>query len=117
MRRKDETISGMSRMTIQAPCENLLAPMTSKATAVASAPTPLSAALRAQPRPRSRHQWSTMPVCDKVKARNAPTANSGMRAWVSPAKRTISAPASSDSSRMPLENTSRSPSTRSWRGR
>ncbi len=104
-------------MTIHAPPANLLAPMTSKATPVAAAPSPLSAARGAQPGPRSRHQWTTMPACDRVKARNAPTANRGIRAWVSPPKTTTSSAARPASSRIPLEKTSRSPTARNWRGR
>ena len=33
-----------------------------------------------------RHQWPTMPACESVKARKAPTANSGINRSVMPPK-------------------------------
>ena len=58
-----------------------------------------------------------MPACERVNDRNTPTAYSGMRAWVSPPNSHSSAPATSANSRIPFENTRRSPRFASWRGK
>ena len=58
-----------------------------------------------------------MPDCESVKEVNTPTAYSGMRALVMPPKAMMRPAASSERTRMPFENTSRSPRFANWRGR
>ena len=64
----------MISTTIHAPCVNFVTTCTTETTAVATAPTPLSAARRFQPASRLRHQCITIPACDSVKQTNTPIA-------------------------------------------
>ncbi len=65
---------GTTTRITQAPSANFATAKTTATTAVASAPTPLIAALRRQPGPLSTNQWRTIPACDRVKAVKTPIA-------------------------------------------
>ena len=74
MRRKIPTRMGIVSTTNQAPWVNLLRSRTPVTTAVMVAPRPFTRALDLQPRLRSLHQCTTIPVWERVKLRNTPTA-------------------------------------------
>ncbi len=63
----------MIRM-IQAPRANLATAKMMVTVPVATAPMPLTIALRRQPGPRSARQWWTMPACERVNDVNTPMA-------------------------------------------
>ena len=65
--------SGTSTITSHEPWKKLLLPTTSATTAVVSAPSPLIARPARQPGSRRRHQRTSMPACDRVKAMNTPS--------------------------------------------
>ena len=92
---------------IQAPSRNLLAPTITKVTPVARAPTAFTMALGFHPLLRSRRQCITIPTCDNVQAKNTPTANSGIKAWLLPEKTTINTAAEPARSKIPFEKTDR----------
>ena len=71
---------------------------------------------RCQPFSRERSQWRTMPVWLRVKEVNTPTTYNWMRRLTWAPKATMSRAASRETTRMPLENTRRSPRLRNWRG-
>src|SRR5579883_2997522 len=72
--------------TTQAPSVNFAASTTRTVAPVARAPTPLTTMLVRACRPPVRFQCATIPACESVKARNAPTANSGIKRSVTPPK-------------------------------
>ena len=100
-----------------APSVNFETTTTSVTTAVAAAPTALMASRRGQPDSRRRQWCTTMPACERVNAKNRPTANSGMSALTSPPNATSRVPAATASTSIPFDRTSRSPRFASWRGR
>ena len=63
----------------QAPSRNLETRTTTSVTPVQTAPAALIAIDFRACAPPSRHQCTTIPACESVKARKAPTANSGIR--------------------------------------
>ena len=65
---------GIKTITIQAPRVKLLIPKTVATTPVAIAPARLIARPGRQPGSRRRHQRTTMPACERVKAANTPNA-------------------------------------------
>ena len=79
---------GAIKIVTHAPSTNLAAITTTRATAVATVPMALTSreadALLSPACAMTRRQWTTMPACDSVKARNAPTANRGIRRSVMP---------------------------------
>ena len=97
--------------TIQAPDRNLVKEITSATSSVVSAPSPLIAKLRHQPffTLRRRHQWRTIPPCERVNDMKTPTAYRLMRLVVSPWKMTSSRLDSAARQTMPIENARRSP--------
>ena len=103
-------------MTIQAPWVNLAMITTTSTTPVAAAPTALNTTERRQPFSRERRQWSTMLLWLRVKEVNTPTTYSWIRRLTCAPKATINRAASSETTRMPLEKTRRSPRLRNWRG-
>ena len=134
MRKKENTSTGTSTNTTQAPSANLVTAKMIMTTKLAIAPMPLSAILGSQCGSCASSEpcvlitcpgWSleifrqrtTMPACDSVNERNTPIAYSGISADTSALNTTISAEASSARSVMPHENTSRLPRNVSWRGR
>lgn len=72
----------------QAPSVNLVIPAVMKTTAESSAPVALKHRLLRQCRLRARHQCTTMPLWESVKARKTPTAYSGISESVLPSKAT-----------------------------
>lgn len=70
--------------TTQAPAENFVITKMTVATAVTTAPVPLTAARRRQRGGRERCQCTTRPAWANVKPVNTPTANRGMGDWVLP---------------------------------
>ena len=116
----------MSTTTTQAPYGNFVTAKMIMTTKLAVAPMPFSAIFAHQCRsyvssePCVLITWpglsfeifrqrTTMPACDSVKDRNTPMAYSGISADTSALNTTISAEASSASSVIPHENTSRFP--------
>ena len=64
---------GTRTITSHEPWRKLLVPTTSATTAVMSAPSPLIARPRRQPGSRRRHQRTSMPAWERVKAMNTPS--------------------------------------------
>ena len=60
--------------TVQAPSSNLLTTITSNTTNVVREPRAFITSRPCQPAPRSRHQRTTIPACERVKALNTPRA-------------------------------------------
>ena len=58
---------------------------------------------REAPGPPTFRQWATIPAWERVKARNAPTANSGIRWSVIPPNATSRAPDRAERTKMPCE--------------
>ena len=82
-------ISPMRKMATQAPAVNLVMPAMTNTMPDSTAPVALKTRLRRQcGSSRWRRQCTTMPVWDRVKARNTPTAYSGSRVPVLPLKAT-----------------------------
>ena len=100
-----------------APLVNFVTATIRSTTSVATAPTPLSTALRCHPAPAAGDGGAPCPNCDSVNEVNTPTAYSGISALVRPPNATSSAAAAAASTMIPFENTSRSPRFASWRGR
>ena len=71
---KATTSVGISRTTIQAPCENFVVAIVSMTPPVTRAPSPLSHTRHHQPSARSRSQRRTMLACERVNEMNTPTA-------------------------------------------
>ncbi len=93
----------------QAPSANLETSTTTRVTAVQTAPAALMAIDFMACGPPTLRQCATIPACDSVNARKAPTANNGIRLSVMPPK-PIRSPADSVArTRMPREYTSRRP--------
>ena len=65
---------GMKRMVIHAPSTNFATRMTRTVMPVTKPPSPLTNALLTQWGPRFLRQCATIPNCESVNARNAPTA-------------------------------------------
>src|SRR5262245_16785300 len=86
---------------IQAPSVNFAARTTRTVIPVAMPPNPFATMVRTAPGPPTRNQWPTIPACDSVNARNAPTANSGMRRSVTPRNTIKSSLASTASDTIP----------------
>ena len=103
MRSSSQTSSGMAITTIQAPSVNLPTTITTRATMVTAAPTPLIRTPPRQPGSRRRRCRRVMPAWARVKEVTTPTAYSGIRAWVSAWKATIRKMATADRAMMPLE--------------
>ena len=101
---------------IHAPSCAFVAATTRSTMPVTSAPTPFTSALVAQPGPRRRHQWTTMPACDSVKDTNTPIMYRGISACVSPRKTISRIAAKMLSPTMPFEKARRSPWFMNWRG-
>ena len=76
----------MKISVIHAPSANFATSTTITVIAVTKPPKPLTSALLNQCGPRFFRQCITMPNCDKVNARNAPTAYRGIRLSVIPPK-------------------------------
>ena len=87
----------------QAPSRNLETSTTTSVTPVQTAPAALIAIDFRACGPPSRHQCATIPACESVNARNAPTANSGIRWSVIPPKAIRSPADSAARTRMPCE--------------
>ncbi len=68
----------------QAPAVNFVIPAVMNTIAESTPPVALKARLRRQWGSRRRHQCTTIPAWDRVKARNTPTAYSGIRGSVLP---------------------------------
>ena len=90
--------------------------MITATTAVIAAPTPLIARLRRQPGSRSRHQWLTMPDCEREKETKTPTAYSGISLVTSPPKAMSRRDAAPARKTMPREKARRSPLKANCRG-
>ena len=71
-----------------APERNFVIPAVMNTIAESTAPVALKAMLRRQLRSRRRHQCTTIPLWDRVNARNTPTAYSGIRGAVLPPNET-----------------------------
>ncbi|MNI86657.1 hypothetical protein D3C73_1437670 [compost metagenome] len=69
-----------------------------------------------QPGGFSRFHFTIMPVCDKVKGMNTPTAYSGIKCSVLPSKAMISRMDNTPKMMIPFEYPSRSPRTVNMRG-
>jgi len=87
--------------TSQAPSANFVTITIRNVIVVAIAPIPLIAALRSAFWSFDRNQCITIPAWDKVNARKAPTANSGMSLSVTILKRISRLPARTVKTRMP----------------
>ena len=86
-RRTARAASGSSSVITHAPSANFATSTTTRVTPVARAPSPLIDDVeRRGARPPARSQCATMPACESVNARNAPTANSGISRSVMPPK-------------------------------
>ena len=97
----------MATTTTQAPSTNLVTRKITVALAVTTAPMPLMAARRIQPRSLVRRQWTTSPAWDRVKPMKTPMANRGIRVLVLPSTTTSSRPENSVRATTPLPKTSR----------
>ncbi len=89
--------------------------MINRADRVVKEPRPFIRDLICQCLPWSRHQCTTIPACERVKARNAPTAKRGTRACEYPLKTMIRMAVAAESSNIPFAKTSLSPRFDSWR--
>src|SRR5258708_18464116 len=69
-------------------CGELRDPAVMKTIAERRQPVALKNRLLRQWASRRRHQWTTIPACDSVKARKTPTANKGIKGSVWPPKAT-----------------------------
>src|SRR5664280_2755420 len=72
--RRKVLVNGMNSRVIHAPCRNFANRTTTTVTPVTNPPKPLTSTFLRQSGPRFFHQCLTMPDCDSVKARKAPTA-------------------------------------------
>ena len=73
-------------MISHAPSANLVTITIKSVIPVATEPRPLMNALTRAPESFDLSQWTTMPACDNVNARKAPTAKSGISLSVTPLK-------------------------------
>ena len=78
-RRTNSKSPGISRIMTQAPSRNFDTRTTTRVTPVQTAPAALITIDFFAWLPASRLQCTTIPACESVNARNAPTANSGIR--------------------------------------
>ena len=114
----NSTAAGNSSTTTQAPSANFATTITSAVIPVAKAPSPFTRMLCQVPAHDAvLTQCPTIPTCDKVNARNAPTANKGISRSVTPPNRISSSPARIASAQIPSEYTSRRPRVVSECGR
>ena len=90
------SIAGISSTVTHAPSTNFAISTMTVVAPVAIAPSPLMNVLCSRPFARGPFllsQCRTIPACESVKARNAPTANSGIRRSVIPPKTMSNRPA------------------------
>ena len=100
---------GISTITTQAPCVNLVMASTTVATPVANAPVRLIARTLRHPLHFKSSQCQTIPACESVNEMKTPTAYSGIKACVSPRKMMSRSAAQAPRMSIPFENASRSP--------
>ena len=109
MRVKRNTKVGTATTTTHAPSTNFDTRKMMVASAVTTAPRPLTVARLAHRGGRVRHQWTTNPVWERVKPVNTPMAKRGISSLVFPPTAIRSPAERPANTQMPFTNTWRSP--------
>src|SRR5208283_790269 len=99
----------MNSSVNHAPSTNFATSTTTTVTPVTNAPNPFTSAYFLQCGALAFHQCRTIPACESVNARNAPTAYNGINRSVTPPNRNSSTPANTASTTIPCVYTSLRP--------